>query len=129
MHRDYASVLRDVANPGFGINPDYIGHVIALNDGRILTGVLQTDGDQLMLGDEKGVVTRLAKSDIESMAVSKSEHYCQDTIVRTLLSVHYCQYTIVKTLLSGHYCQDIFVMLNITSSIVVLFNSMSKLRL
>ena len=71
VHRDYASVMRDVANPSFGINPDYIGHVIALNDGRVLTGVLQTDGDQLLLGDEKGDVTKLSKTDIESMTVSK----------------------------------------------------------
>jgi len=72
VHRDYASVMRDIANPSFGINPDYIGHVIALNDGRVLTGVLQSDGDQLLLGDEKGVVTKLSKTDIESMAPSKT---------------------------------------------------------
>ncbi len=71
VHRDYASVLRDVQNPSFAINPDYIGHVIALNDGRVLTGVLQTDDDQLLLGDEKGTITKLARSDIESMAPSK----------------------------------------------------------
>ena len=72
VHRDYASVMRDIANPGFAINPDYIGHVVALNDGRLLTGVLQSDGDHLVIGDEKGVVTKLAKSDIESLTVSKT---------------------------------------------------------
>ena len=72
VHRDYASVLRDVLNPGFAINPDYIGHVVALNDGRIFTGVLQTDGDQLLLGDEKGTITKLTRTDIESMAPSKA---------------------------------------------------------
>lgn len=70
IHRDYASLVRDIANPSFAINPDYIGHVIALNDGRVLTGVLQMDGDQLLSGDEKGVVTKLEKSDIETMKVS-----------------------------------------------------------
>lgn len=72
VHRDYASVVRDVTNPGFAINPDYIGHVVALNDGRILTGILQSEGDQLLLGDEKGVITKLSKSDIDTMAVSKT---------------------------------------------------------
>ncbi len=72
VHRDYASVVRDITNPGFAINPDYIGHVVALNDGRILTGILQSDGDQLSLGDEKGVITKLSKSDIETMIVSKA---------------------------------------------------------
>jgi putative heme-binding domain-containing protein len=72
VHRDYASVMRDVTNPSFGINPDYIGHVIALKDGRVLTGVLQADGDQLLLGDEKGAVTKLSKTDIQSMTASKT---------------------------------------------------------
>ncbi|MDA1231381.1 MAG: ThuA domain-containing protein, partial [Planctomycetota bacterium] len=72
VHRDYASLIRDVSNPSFAINPDFIGHVIALNDGRVLTGVLQSDEDQFMLGDEKGVITRLRKDTIESMVVSKT---------------------------------------------------------
>ena len=72
VHRDYASVVRDITNPSFAINPDYIGHVIALNDGRVLTGVLQSDGGHLLLGDEKGVITKLSKSDIDNMAVSKA---------------------------------------------------------
>ena len=72
VHRDYASVMRDIENPSFAINPDFIGHVVALNDGRILTGVLQNDGDHLVIGDEKGIVTKLQKSDIESMTVSNT---------------------------------------------------------
>jgi len=64
--------MRDVANPGFAINPDYIGHVVALHDGRILTGVLQTEGDHLLLGDEKGIVTKLSAADIDSMTPSKT---------------------------------------------------------
>jgi putative heme-binding domain-containing protein len=72
VHRDYSSLLRDMANPSFTINPDYIGHVIALKDGRVLTGVVQPDGDHLLLGDEKGTLTRIAKSDIEEMSPSKN---------------------------------------------------------
>ncbi len=70
IHRDYASVLRDVSNPGFAINPDYISHIVALNDGRVLTGVLQTQGDALLIGDEKGTVTRVAASDVETLRPS-----------------------------------------------------------
>lgn len=72
IHRDYASLLRDIANPSFTINPDYIGHVVALKDGRVMTGVLQSDGDQLLLGDEKGTLTKLARADIEEMSPSKT---------------------------------------------------------
>ncbi len=67
IHRDYASVLRDIVQPSFSINPDYIGHIVAMNDGQVLTGVLRTEQGGLYLGDEKGTVTRLPKDDIASM--------------------------------------------------------------
>lgn len=72
VHRDYTSVLRDITQPGFAINPDYIGHVIALKDGRLLTGVLQTEGDQLLLGDDKGQVIPLSRDEIESMVPART---------------------------------------------------------
>ncbi len=67
IHRDYASVTRDILNPSFAINPDYIGHTVLLADGQVLTGVLQTEEGQLLLGDAQGKVTRLDRSSIESM--------------------------------------------------------------
>jgi len=67
IHRDYASVLRDIINPSFAINPDYIGHIIALGSGQVLTGVLREEGGQLILGDEKGNSTKLIRSDIDQM--------------------------------------------------------------
>ena len=36
IHRDYASVLRDIAHPSFAINPDYLSYTVVLNDGRVL---------------------------------------------------------------------------------------------
>ncbi len=72
IHRDYTSLLRDMSNPSFTINPDYIGHVVALKDGRVLTGVLQSKDDHLLLGDEKGVLTKLSRDDIEEMSPSKT---------------------------------------------------------
>lgn len=65
--RDYASVLRDVTNPSYAINPDYIPHAITLTDGRMLSGVIRTEGDTLLVGDEKGEVTRVARGDVEAM--------------------------------------------------------------
>ncbi len=70
IHRDYASVMRDVANPSYAINPDYIGHTVVLKDGRVLTGVLQSEGEDLLLGDEKATVTRLSKTDIDTLKPS-----------------------------------------------------------
>src|SRR5205807_386575 len=45
VHRDYESVLRDVAEPSFAINPDYITYLVTLKNGRLLTGSLRTEGD------------------------------------------------------------------------------------
>ena len=38
IHRDYASVLRDITQPSFAINPDYIPQTVTLNDDRVLHG-------------------------------------------------------------------------------------------
>jgi len=68
--RDYASVLRDVAEPSFAINPDYIAHVVSLKDGRVLTGTVCTDGDRLHVGDTQGKVTTVRRDQVESMQTS-----------------------------------------------------------
>lgn len=67
VHRDYASVMRDIVTPSFAINPDHIGHLISLKDGRVLTGVLRTEEGELLLGDAKGEILRLRQSEIEEM--------------------------------------------------------------
>ncbi len=67
IHRDYASVLRDIASPSFTINPDYIGHIVALNNGQVLTGVLRDESGRLYLGDDKGQSTRIVRSEIDQM--------------------------------------------------------------
>ena len=67
VHRDYASVMRDIVNPSFAINPDYLGHIIALGDGRVLTGVLRDEEGQLILGDDKGNSIKIVRSEIDQM--------------------------------------------------------------
>ncbi|MDG2220458.1 MAG: ThuA domain-containing protein [Rubripirellula sp.] len=64
VHRDYASVLRDIQNPSFAINPDYLGNSILLADGRVLTGTLQTVDGKLYLGEATGKRTELKDSEI-----------------------------------------------------------------
>jgi putative heme-binding domain-containing protein len=70
IHRDYDSVLRDVAEPSFGINPDYITHVVTLKNGRVLTGSLRTEGDRLLIGDEKGQTVAVRRGEVEEMQSS-----------------------------------------------------------
>jgi putative heme-binding domain-containing protein len=71
VHRDYHSVLRDLRQPSFAINPDYIGHVVAFTDGTQLVGVLRTEAGELWLGDDKGRSTRINRDDVELMLPAK----------------------------------------------------------
>jgi putative heme-binding domain-containing protein len=70
LHRDYASVFRDIDRPSFAINPDHLTYTAALADGRTLTGVVKTLGSRVQIGDAKGVVTEVAKDEIEAMRPS-----------------------------------------------------------
>jgi putative heme-binding domain-containing protein len=70
VHRDYPSVLRDIEQPSFAINPDHLTYVIHLKDGRTLTGVVKTAGDRLRIGDTKGIISEIAKDDVEEMTPS-----------------------------------------------------------
>lgn len=70
VHRDYASVLRDVTEPSFAINPDYVTYLVVCKDGRVLTGAVRTEGEKLLIGDEKGKVTEVRRDEIEEMRPS-----------------------------------------------------------
>ncbi len=70
VHRDYASVYRDIHTPGAAINPDYVAHSVALVDGRVLQGTLRTEGDRLIVGDANGKQTAVNRSEIESTSPS-----------------------------------------------------------
>jgi putative heme-binding domain-containing protein len=70
IHRDYESVLRDITQPSFAINPDYLTYLVNLKDGRVLTGVVRTDGDRLHVGDQKGTDTVIDRSAVEAMTPS-----------------------------------------------------------
>jgi len=70
VHRDYASVLRDVTQPSFAINPDFITYAALTTDGRALTGVIQSDADRVLIADKEGKTTELQRSEIDSLMPS-----------------------------------------------------------
>jgi putative heme-binding domain-containing protein len=70
VHRDYASVLRDITYPSFALNPDYLTYLVQLTDGRSLTGVVRTAGDRVRVGDTKGAVTEVSRANVEQMTPS-----------------------------------------------------------
>ena len=70
VHRDYASVVRDITFPSFAINPDHLAYIVALKSGRTLTGVVRTENGVVNIGDNRGAVTAVPKDDIEEMQPS-----------------------------------------------------------
>ncbi|REK19474.1 MAG: hypothetical protein DWQ37_01360 [Planctomycetota bacterium] len=67
VHRDYTSVLRDITSPSFAINPDHVAYHVVLDDGRVLTGRVQTRGESLVVGDVKGTETEVPRESVEEM--------------------------------------------------------------
>jgi putative heme-binding domain-containing protein len=67
VQRDYDSVLRDIRQPSAAINPDFIAYTVELTDGRVLTGVVRTEGDRLIVGDSTGKEIAVGKNQVESL--------------------------------------------------------------
>jgi putative heme-binding domain-containing protein len=65
--RDYASVLRDVTQPSFAINPDFTSQTVLLEEGRVLVGTVRAEGDNLIVADTEGKETIVRKDDVESL--------------------------------------------------------------
>jgi putative heme-binding domain-containing protein len=70
IHRDYASVLRDISTPSFALNPDHLSYIVRLDDGRTLTGVVQNSGGKLRIGDIKGALTEVDPGEVLEMRAS-----------------------------------------------------------
>jgi putative heme-binding domain-containing protein len=71
VHRDYDSVLRDIREPSAAINPDFITYKVELTDGRSFSGVVRTEGDQVIIGDVSGKETAVDRKLIDTMTPSK----------------------------------------------------------
>lgn len=68
VHRDYASVLKDIRDPNAALNPDHLSFNVQLTDGEELTAVLKTDTrDQITVADASGRTTALPKSRVKSI--------------------------------------------------------------
>ncbi len=65
IHRDYASVLKDLVEPSAAINPDAVGYVVVLKDGDAITGTrLSETAEELQLAQPGGAVAKLKKIEI-----------------------------------------------------------------
>ena len=69
--RDYASVVRDVTQPSFAINPDYVTQVVMTVEGRVHTGTVRTDGEELIVSDSEGKEMLIPREDVEDVRASE----------------------------------------------------------
>lgn len=68
VHRDYASVLRDLVDPNATINPDAIAYAAVLLDGSVVSGTrFRENKEFLELAQPGGKVVKLDKQDIEAV--------------------------------------------------------------
>lgn len=74
VHRDYASVMRDINQPSAAINPDHIAYMVSLKDGGQALGVVLEESAQLLtLGQVNGVDLAIPQTQVErrdAMSVS-----------------------------------------------------------
>ncbi len=67
VHRDRASVIRDIREPSAAINPDYVTHEVKLADGNERVGFLTRAGEQVAVTDAAGVTHQIDAAAIESL--------------------------------------------------------------
>ncbi len=68
VHRDYASVLKDITQPSAALNPDHLAYEIELKDGDAISGVI-VDGtsEAVVVGQVTGANLTVARSRIAGM--------------------------------------------------------------
>jgi putative heme-binding domain-containing protein len=71
VHRDAASVLRDIKEPSATINPDYVAYNVRLRDGGELTGFVRTQtSDSLRIVGSDGKEQLARRDDVSDMRPS-----------------------------------------------------------
>ncbi len=72
-HRDYASVLKDIADPNAAINPDAVGYIVTRKDGTAVTGARVAEtAEEIQIAQPGGVIAKLKKSDIATTEPMKT---------------------------------------------------------
>ena len=74
IHRDYKSVMKDIADPNVMINPDAVGYIVTMKDGTATVGtrIAETDAE-LQIAQPGGAIAKLNKANIaksEPMTIS-----------------------------------------------------------
>jgi len=71
VHRDYASVLKDIVEPSAAINPDRIAYQLELKDGTSLLGmILEDTRESVVVAEVAGNKRTIPKSEVRTMKAS-----------------------------------------------------------
>jgi putative heme-binding domain-containing protein len=73
FERPTAEVYRDIADPGVWIDPEYVAYTVALQDGRVLVGVVRADGaDAVRVTDTDAKSTIVPRDQIAELRPSST---------------------------------------------------------
>ena len=68
IHRDYASVARDIAQPNVALNPDHLASIVEMSDGDALTGLLTSEtASELTVVDASAAPRRVSRREVKSV--------------------------------------------------------------
>jgi putative heme-binding domain-containing protein len=68
IHRDYASVRKDIELPNAALNPDHIASVLEMIDGDLLNGIIQSDKpDIIKVAMASGVSEAIPRAKVKSI--------------------------------------------------------------
>ncbi len=70
--RDYASVVRDITQPSYAINPDYVAQIVVTNDGRTIIGMVRSDKDRIIVADQQAKEMTLSRDEIDEIHASNA---------------------------------------------------------
>ena len=69
VHRDTASVLRDIREPNATLHPEYVAYEAERKNGQVLTGFLRPSAEpgSVVIADVNGVETTLPRADLANL--------------------------------------------------------------
>lgn len=68
--RDYASVMRDIAQPNVALNPDHLSSIVELADGDSLVGLVRETASEIFVTDASAQPRAAPRAQVKSMRPS-----------------------------------------------------------
>jgi len=67
IHRDYASVMKDILEPSAAINPDHLAYQVEFTDGDFRSAIIVKEtAEEIVLAEASGLTTSFPRNRIKS---------------------------------------------------------------